>query len=198
MKAYKVLGLCDDVSTCEFCGKTELQRVVAFSEVETGEVLYAGTTCAETVKLIVLDETTGEAVERTANQIMTIARRKAREQELSESLERAAWAVAELVMSWRDSLGTSTDEDLTSWASGGYELRILHGDRNGQVLLPMPASFEGRAAARGLVLNWALRVYRIQELKSVGVALQHASRLHEWIEAYRLNVAVRLAVKRAA
>lgn len=39
-----LLGICDDVSTCDCCGRKDLKRVVAF---ETGHgVVHYGTTCA--------------------------------------------------------------------------------------------------------------------------------------------------------
>lgn len=193
MKAYRVLGLCDDVSTCEFCGKEDLQRVVAFREVTTDEVLYAGTTCAERVKLIVLDEKTGEAVERTAGQILALAKRAEREAALSASLELAGWKVVALLSAWRESQGEGMDQDMTIWSSGGYELRITHGDKNGQVLVRLPATLEGAACTRALVCGWGLRTYKISGLKSLKAQEQHTAKLHEWIEAMQMNAATRLA-----
>lgn len=41
---YKILGITDDQTTCDCCGKTNLKRVVAL-EIE-GQVVKFGTTCA--------------------------------------------------------------------------------------------------------------------------------------------------------
>lgn len=50
MLTYRVHGITDDTDTCEFCGKIELRRVVMLAVLddgeETGELIYAGTTCA--------------------------------------------------------------------------------------------------------------------------------------------------------
>lgn len=89
-RRYRVLAITDDETTCGFCGKTDLQRTVAFEDVETGETLFAGTTCAATVRLIVLDE--GEARPRTAREILTLAQRATRERALSDALDSLTWA----------------------------------------------------------------------------------------------------------
>lgn len=41
----KVLGIVDDVNTCDCCGKKDLKRTVAL-EASSGDVVYYGTTCA--------------------------------------------------------------------------------------------------------------------------------------------------------
>ncbi|MGV9546795.1 hypothetical protein [Streptomyces ardesiacus] len=51
MKAYKVLGTTDDVTTCELCGKQELKGTVALMPLdadgnEDGEACYFGVSCA--------------------------------------------------------------------------------------------------------------------------------------------------------
>jgi hypothetical protein len=97
-RRYRVLALCDDTSTCEFCGRTDLQRVVAFEDTETGSVLYAGTTCAQTVRLIVVDEETGEAVPRTARELLTRAQRATREATLAAKVEALEWRIVELII----------------------------------------------------------------------------------------------------
>lgn len=99
-RRFKVLALCDDVDTCEFCGRTDLQRVVAFEDVESGEVLYAGTSCAETVKLLVLDdeEARGEARPMKAREILTRAARATREAAAATALEGLTWRIVELVI----------------------------------------------------------------------------------------------------
>jgi hypothetical protein len=42
---FKLLGIVDEVTTCDCCGKTRLARTVAM-EREDGEVVHYGTTCA--------------------------------------------------------------------------------------------------------------------------------------------------------
>lgn len=51
MKAYKVLGTTDDVTTCDLCGKPELKGTVVLAPLdvdgnEGGDVEYFGTSCA--------------------------------------------------------------------------------------------------------------------------------------------------------
>jgi len=47
---FKVLGINDDKSFCECCGKDGLQRVVWIEDTETGEIKHFGTTCAASPK----------------------------------------------------------------------------------------------------------------------------------------------------
>lgn len=42
---FKLLGIVDEVTTCDCCGKKNLARTVAL-ETEGGDVVYYGTTCA--------------------------------------------------------------------------------------------------------------------------------------------------------
>lgn len=50
MSGYRVLGVNDDTTTCEACGKEELKRVVMLGVLDADNnvegTLYAGTTCA--------------------------------------------------------------------------------------------------------------------------------------------------------
>lgn len=46
MNRYKVLGINDDKSHCECCGKQGLVRVVWIEDTETNEIHHFGTTCA--------------------------------------------------------------------------------------------------------------------------------------------------------
>lgn len=50
MTSYRVHGTTDDTDTCEMCGKIELRSVVMLAVLdtdgETGELIYAGSTCA--------------------------------------------------------------------------------------------------------------------------------------------------------
>lgn len=47
---YRVHGVSDDTDTCEVCGKSELRSVIMLAVLdvdgETGELIYAGSTCA--------------------------------------------------------------------------------------------------------------------------------------------------------
>lgn len=43
---FKVLGITDERSVCDCCGKSDLKRVVAIQNEETSVVGYYGTTCA--------------------------------------------------------------------------------------------------------------------------------------------------------
>jgi hypothetical protein len=45
-KRFKVLGVNDDKSTCECCGKKGLLQVVWIEDTETGEIKHFGTSCA--------------------------------------------------------------------------------------------------------------------------------------------------------
>jgi len=42
--ALRIVGITDEVSTCDCCGKNDLKRAVAL-EGEEGEVVFFGTTC---------------------------------------------------------------------------------------------------------------------------------------------------------
>ena len=43
---HSVLGTCDDVSSCDCCGRQNLKRTVALHNSVTGEDVFFGTTCA--------------------------------------------------------------------------------------------------------------------------------------------------------
>lgn len=45
MTTVKVLGITDERTTCDCCGKSNLKRTVAL-ELENGQTVYYGTTCA--------------------------------------------------------------------------------------------------------------------------------------------------------
>ncbi|EKJ7938218.1 hypothetical protein L5559_006042 [Pseudomonas aeruginosa] len=46
MSRYQFLGINDDKSHCECCGKQGLKRVVWIEDTETNEIRHFGTTCA--------------------------------------------------------------------------------------------------------------------------------------------------------
>ena len=45
-RQFKILGICDNINTCDCCGKQNLQKTVAIESLETGEIGYFGTSCA--------------------------------------------------------------------------------------------------------------------------------------------------------
>lgn len=45
-KKFKIIGINDDQTTCDICGKRELTKVVWFEEIATGETFAAGVVCA--------------------------------------------------------------------------------------------------------------------------------------------------------
>lgn len=45
-RRFNVLGINDDKSHCECCGKSGLARVVWIEDTETGEIKHFGTSCA--------------------------------------------------------------------------------------------------------------------------------------------------------
>ena len=49
-KRLKIVGINDDQTTCDICGKAELTRVVWFEDLENGEVFAAGVVCASKVQ----------------------------------------------------------------------------------------------------------------------------------------------------
>jgi hypothetical protein len=63
----KYLGLTDEVTSCDCCGKSDLQRTVAF-ETDGGETVYYGTTCAT--------RHTGKTAQRWENEARAEAERK--------------------------------------------------------------------------------------------------------------------------
>ena len=46
MKTLKILGIGDDVTTCECCGKSNLKATVALKALDSGKVVRYGRTCA--------------------------------------------------------------------------------------------------------------------------------------------------------
>ena len=53
---WKVIGINDDQSTCDVCGKEELKRVVWLENCETQSVVATGTTCAAKLQKIKVSE----------------------------------------------------------------------------------------------------------------------------------------------
>ncbi len=45
-RQFNILGICDNVNSCDCCGKTQLQKTVAIENCETGAIGYFGTSCA--------------------------------------------------------------------------------------------------------------------------------------------------------
>lgn len=43
---FKILGITDDTTVCEHCGKKNLKRVVVLENITTGEIVRMGTDCA--------------------------------------------------------------------------------------------------------------------------------------------------------
>lgn len=189
-RAYRVLAICDDESTCGFCGRVDLQRVVAFEQIETGEILYAGTTCAQTVKLIVLDEETGELAPRKAREILKLAERKARESKLAAALELAGWQVVVMLEGYRTSeyAGELISENMTAWCGrGGYTLAA----KIGGVIIPR--SGNRNRFAINLVCGYLGRLARIEGMSQLARREELAEQLLAWIESFRLSVAARIA-----
>lgn len=59
---YEYLGTTDEVTTCDCCGKTNLKNTVAIRDLDEGEVLYFGVTCAaRALKVQVADVKKGAA-----------------------------------------------------------------------------------------------------------------------------------------
>lgn len=57
---FRILGITDERSACDCCGKTGLKRVVALEEMSTLKVWFYGTTCAaNTMKTSVKSVKTG-------------------------------------------------------------------------------------------------------------------------------------------
>ena len=46
MLRYKFLGTTDEITACECCGKMDLKQTVGIEDLDTGEQLHFGTTCA--------------------------------------------------------------------------------------------------------------------------------------------------------
>lgn len=56
MNLYRILGINDDSDVCGVCGKQHLKRVVHLENIETQEVIIAGTTCASVLRKIGIKE----------------------------------------------------------------------------------------------------------------------------------------------
>lgn len=46
MLKYKVIGITDERDSCDCCGKVGLERTVALEDLDSGETVFFGTTCA--------------------------------------------------------------------------------------------------------------------------------------------------------
>lgn len=46
MARFEVLGISDEVTACDCCGKSNLKRTVCIQDNETGDLKHFGTTCA--------------------------------------------------------------------------------------------------------------------------------------------------------
>ncbi len=49
MNSMKVLGISDERTTCECCGRTNLKSTVVIENIETHQIVYWGSTCATKV-----------------------------------------------------------------------------------------------------------------------------------------------------
>lgn len=185
-RAFRALAVCDDTDTCEFCGKTDLMRVIAFEALDNGEILYAGTTCAQTVKLLVLDEDTEEIAPRTAKQIVSLVERRARELKLAELLELAGWQVAWLLDGWRESehAGALVELELGSFASRDCSNAVY---ALGRFLIP--GSGNRSRFSINLITGYMHRLGKIQRGKSLASREKNAAALAEYLENFRLTAA---------
>ena len=94
MKAYRVHGTTNDVTTCELCGKVELKGTVMLVPLDAdgnpdGDVSYFGTSCAA--------KAAGWTVQEVRAGIATVKRaeraaKKAAEKEEIARIKREAWA----------------------------------------------------------------------------------------------------------
>ena len=50
MRKYTVLGMTDERTSCDCCGKINLKKTVAMNDNETGTVVYFGVVCATDAK----------------------------------------------------------------------------------------------------------------------------------------------------
>lgn len=68
MARYKILGIGDDVTDCQCCGKSDLKATVALKVIDSGEVVRYGRTCAAVAMNAAngLGRLTGAKVEKLA------------------------------------------------------------------------------------------------------------------------------------
>ena len=45
MKAYKMIGITDEVTSCDCCGRTDLKRTIVLERQEDGVIVYFGSQC---------------------------------------------------------------------------------------------------------------------------------------------------------
>jgi len=83
MTRYTFLGTTDEHTTCDCCGKKDLKSTVAIRNLETGEDLFFGVTCAaRALKLQVAEVRKGAAdADRAESERKEAARRAAAEAE---------------------------------------------------------------------------------------------------------------------
>ncbi|MBU3684725.1 MAG: hypothetical protein FGM39_12075 [Phycisphaerales bacterium] len=77
MRQFQFLGTTDDHTTCDCCGKKDLKSTVAIRNLETGEDLFFGVTCAaRALKLQVAEVRKGaDAADRAEQERAEAARR---------------------------------------------------------------------------------------------------------------------------
>jgi hypothetical protein len=103
MRQFEFLGTTDDHTTCDCCGKSELKSTVAIRNLETGEDVFFGVTCAaRALKLQVAEVRKGtsaankaarvakQSAERDAAIAAFRAARAARQAQIDEMLRRDA------------------------------------------------------------------------------------------------------------
>jgi len=44
-KAYKMIGITDEVTSCDCCGRTDLKRTIVLERAEDGVIVYFGSQC---------------------------------------------------------------------------------------------------------------------------------------------------------
>lgn len=60
MNQYKVLDFNEDICECDICGRAELKGTYALLDVETGDIIRAGSSCGATAMKITVKELKAE------------------------------------------------------------------------------------------------------------------------------------------
>lgn len=106
----KFLGTCDDVTTCDCCGKKNLKRTVALS-IDDGEAVYYGVTCA--ARALKLDAKVVRSETKRADDERHQA--KMRADRIAWETEHAPW------FAFLGKFGKGTDTFSQIESLGGYE-----------------------------------------------------------------------------
>lgn len=120
---FRAIGLTDDVTTCECCGKQNLKRTVMMLQLDADgngiDVFYFGTTCAE--------RNTRKSKSRIEREIIEEKNRREQEEEAERCRQRWAQEMVPVYDFLHETYGWSKEEADSIWNERWYD-GAVHGD----------------------------------------------------------------------